>query len=162
MESNKNTHATPLQDLIQILTERVKFYSAAISLVDADKDVDLIAILEKCMQLSQQFKSELNGVLAKEDSPFSEREWVAGDLYTRWQEQKPSMEGIKGRDQVAEAWAQMENTIEHIFQHILADASHFAENTAAMLKSQAALQQEIAEQIEDARKADGRENRKER
>ena len=151
MENNTNTHATQLHDLIQILTERVEIYRAIISSADANKDIDLIAFLEKCMQLTQQFKSELNGVLAKEDSPFSEREWVAGNLYTRWQEEKPSVEAI-GRDQVIEVCEKTENTLLRIFQEILSNAGSFTENTTAMLKSQATLQQEIVEQIKDATK----------
>jgi|SRR5690606_1294981 len=156
MENNTNTHATQLHDLIQILTERVETYRAIISSVDANKDIDLIAFLEKCMQLTQQFKSELNGVLAKEDSPFSEREWVASNLYTRWQEEKPSVEAI-GRDQVIEVCEKTENTLLRIFQEILSNAGSFTESTTAMLKSQATLQQEIVEQIKGATKATDQE-----
>lgn len=156
MENNTNTHATQLHDLIQILTERVETYRAIISSVDANKYIDLIAFLEKCMQLTQQFKSELNGVLAKEDSPFSEREWVASNLYTRWQEEKPSVEAI-GRDQVIEVCEKTENTLLRIFQEILSNAGSFTESTTAMLKSQATLQQEIVEQIKGATKATDQE-----
>lgn len=156
MENNTNTHATQLHDLIQILTERVETYRAIISSVDANKDIDLIAFLEKCMQLTQQFKSELNGVLAKEDSPFSEREWVASNLYTRWQEEKPSVEAI-GRDQVIEVCEKTENTLLRIFQEILSNAESFTDSTTAMLKSQATLQQEIVEQIKGATKATDQE-----
>ncbi len=156
MENNTNTHATQLHDLIQILTERVETYRAIISSVDANKDIDLIAFLEKCMQLTQQFKSELNGVLAKEDSPFSERKWVASNLYTRWQEEKPSVEAI-GRDQVIEVCEKTENTLLRIFQEILSNAGSFTESTTAMLKSQATLQQEIVEQIKGATKATDQE-----
>ncbi|MBD1432430.1 hypothetical protein H8B06_06310 [Sphingobacterium sp. DN00404] len=156
MENNTNTHATQLHDLIQILTERVETYRAIISSVDANKDIDLIAFLEKCMQLTQQFKSELNGVLAKEDSPFSEREWVASNLYTRWQEEKPSVEAI-GRDQVIEVCEKTENTLLRIFQEILSNTGSFTESTTAMLKSQATLQQEIVEQIKGATKATDQE-----
>lgn len=156
MENNTNTHATQLHDLIQILTERVEIYRAIISSADANKDIDLIAFLEKCMQLTQQFKSELNGVLAKEDSPFSEREWVASNLYTRWQEEKPSVEAI-GRDQVIEVCEKTENTLLRIFQEILSNAGSFTESTTAMLKSQATLQQEIVEQIKGATKATDQE-----
>lgn len=94
MKNDTDTNAAQLQDLIQILTDRVKIYTTAISSIDANQDIDLIALLENTMQLSQQFKSELNGVLAKEDTAFSEREWTAGNLYTLWEAEKPSLEGL--------------------------------------------------------------------
>lgn len=150
MKNDTNTHAEPLQDLIQILTERVEIYSAAISSTDTDKDVDLIAFLEKCMQLTQQFKSELNGILAKEDRPFSEREWIAGSLYARWEEQSPSIEAA-GRGHVISVIEKTEHTLLRIFQDILSDTSRFEDDTTAMLESQAALQQELVEQLDDAK-----------
>jgi|GEM_PF-6123090 len=150
MENNVNTHAAQLHDLIQILTERLKIYSAAISCADVDKDIRLIAFLEKCMQLTQQFKSELNGVLAKEDSPFAKKQWVSGSLYARWQEERPSLKPI-GRHQIIEVWEKMENALLHIFQNILTEPSSFTQNTTALLKSQEMLQQEILEQIKDAK-----------
>lgn len=151
MENDTNTPATQLHDLIQILTERVEVYRAIISSADANKDINLIAFLEKCMQLTQQFKSELNGVLAKEDSPFSERDWMAGNLYTHWQDQKPSAETIR-RDEVMEVCEKTENTLLRIFQEILSNTNSLTESTTAMLKSQATLQQEIVEQIKSATK----------
>lgn len=155
MKNDTNSHALQLQDLIQVLTERVEIYRTVISSTDSEKDVDLISFLEQCMQLSQQFKTELNGVLAKEDTSFSEREWTAGKLYTQWQEEKPSMNAL-GHDQVIDACEKTENALVRIFQQILTDTSTFTETTTAMLKSQAALQQEIAEQVKDARKANNK------
>ncbi|MBD1425330.1 hypothetical protein [Sphingobacterium arenae] len=150
MENNTNTHAGQLHDLIQILTERLQIYSAAISCADADKDISLIAFLEKCMQLTQQFKSELNGILAKEDSPFAKQQWVSGSLYARWREERSSLKPI-GRHQVMEVCEKMESVLLHIFQNILAAPSSFTQSTTEMLKSQAMLQQEIFEQIKDAK-----------
>lgn len=155
MKNDTDTNAAQLQDLIQILTDRVKIYTTAISSIDANQDIDLIALLENTMQLSQQFKSELNGVLAKEDTAFSEREWTAGNLYTLWEAEKPSLEGL-GREEVIEACKKMENAIQDVFQAILSHKSNYTENTAMMLKSQAALQQEITQQINVA----GSENKK--
>lgn len=151
MENNENIHTDHLQDLIQILTERIEAYTNAISSVDSDKDVDLIAFFEKSMQLSQQFKSELLVILPKESLSLSEKRWTAGSLYNRWERRNPCIEA-SGREQVLEACEKMEETMQDIFKQILSSKNNFSGNTTAILKSQAALQQEIYELIKDLRK----------
>lgn len=150
MENNENIHTDQLQDLIQILTERIEIYTNAISSVDSDKDVDLIAFFEKSMQLSQQFKSELLVILPKEGLSPSEKEWTAGALYRKWEKRDPFKE-VSGREQVLRACEKMEEIIQDIFKQILLAKSNFSENTMAILKSQATLQKEIYELIKDLR-----------
>lgn len=153
MDNNQNIHTDQLQDLIQILTERVEVYTNAISSVDSDKDVDLIAFFEKCMQLSQQFKSELLVILPKEGLSPSEKQWTAGTLYNEWEKRNPFPEA-SGREQVLEACKKMEEIMQDIFKQILSSNNNFSENTTAILKSQATLQQEIYELTKDL----GKEN----
>lgn len=151
MENNENIHTDQLQDLIQVLTERIEVYTNAVSSVDPDKDVDLIAFFEKSMQLSQQFKSELVVILPKEGLSPSEKQWTPGELYHKWEKRDPCIHA-SGRDQVLEACEKMEEIIQDIFKQVLSSKNNFSENTIAILKSQAALQQEIYELIKDLKR----------
>lgn len=148
MENNENKHTDHLQDLIQILTERIEVYTNAISSVDSDKDIDLIAFFEKSMQLSQQFKSELLVILPKEGTSPSEKQWTPGTLYNQWEKRNPSIEA-SGREAVLEACKKLEEIMLDVFKQILSPKNNFSENTTAILKSQAAIQQEIYELIKD-------------
>ncbi|PRD44571.1 DUF2383 domain-containing protein [Sphingobacterium haloxyli] len=150
MKNNKDTHTDQLHDFIQILTERVEVYANAIASVDTDKDVDLIAFYEKCMQLSQQFKSELLVLLPKEGISPSERQWTAGTLYQKWEKRNPCIEP-SGREQALESCIRMEEFIKDTFKQMLLLPNTFSENTTATLQSQAALQQEIYELLKDWR-----------
>lgn len=150
MENHENIHIDDLQDLIQILTERIEAYTAAISSVDPDKDIDLIAFFEKSMQLSQQFKSELLVLLPKEGLSPSKKQWTAGTLYNKWEKQNPCI-AASGREQVLKACEKMEQIMQGIFKQMLSSKNNFSENTTTILKSQATLQQEIYELIKDLR-----------
>lgn len=146
MEDNKNIPGDQLQDLIHILKERIQVYTNAVSAVEAKNDVDLIAFLEKCMQLSQQLKSELLAILPKEGISSSESQWTAGILYNKWKKWDFCLE-VSGREQVVEMCTKMEEVIQDIFKQILSSKNHLSENTTAILKSQAALQRELYELI---------------
>lgn len=152
MKNDTTIHAKPLWDLIPILTERLDIYRAAISALDADRDVGLIAFLENAMQLTQQFKSQLNGMLAKEDHAFSEADWVAGDLYALWQERRPLPNDVATGELVMQVITKTEEALCAVFEYMLSHTDGLREDTIAMLKSQAELQQGIAEEIEQARK----------
>ncbi|PRD56241.1 DUF2383 domain-containing protein [Sphingobacterium gobiense] len=150
MKNNKDIHDDQLQDFIQILTERIEVYANAISSVDPNKDVNLIAFFEKCMQLSQQFKSELLVILPKEGISPSERPWTAGVLYQKWKNRNPCME-TSDREQALESCIRIEESVQDIYKQILLPKNNFSENTAATLQSQAALQREIYEVLKDWR-----------
>lgn len=152
MKNDTTIHAKPLWDLIQILTKRLDIYRAAISALDADRDIGLIAFLENAMQLTQQFISQLNGVLAKEDHAFSEADWVAGDLYALWKERRPLLSDAESGEPVMQVIAKTEEALCAVFEYMLSHTDKWREDTIAMLTSQAELQQDIAEEIEQAKK----------
>ena len=152
MKNDTTIHAKPLWDLIPILTERLDIYRATISALDADRDVGLIAFLENAMQLTQQFISQLNGVLAKEDHAFSETDWVAGDLYALWKERRPLLSDAESDAQVMEVIARTEKVLCAVFEYTLSHTDQLRKDTIAMLKSQGMLQQDIAGEIEQAKK----------
>lgn len=152
MKNDTTIHAKPLWDLIPILTERLDIYRATISALDADRDVGLIAFLDNAMQLTQQFISQLNGVLAKEDHAFSEADWVAGDLYALWKERRPLLSDAESGEPVMQVIAKTEEALCAVFEYMLSHTDKWREDTIAMLTSQAELQQDIAEEIEQAKK----------
>lgn len=152
MKNDITIHANPLWDLIPILTERLDIYRATISALDAERDVGLIAFLENAMQLTQQFKSQLNGILAKEDRAFSEEDWVAGDLYALWKERRPALSNGTSDAPVMEVIAKTEKALCAVFEYTLSHTDQLREDTIAMLKSQGVLQEDIAEEIEQAKK----------
>lgn len=126
-----------LTDLIDINNDRIAGYSKATEMLDGDQDADLLVIFDDYRQQSQQFKSQLIPMVAREaDDPDGvpstgkmSRNWIG----------IPDTHQYNRRETILISCAKGEEECEKVFRLALENMESMDQQTVDMIESQAQL-----------------------
>jgi len=148
MKTLSDKDAELIHDLIMINNDRIESYTQMITALNSEKDANLISLLEKLGQQSQQFKSQLAPFIDQASDNKGGSHTLRGKLYTKWTEQQIRMYN-EGRESVLLACRKEEELVESVYTEVLNNVEGIDEKIVEMIQSQLKIQRVAREDLED-------------
>lgn len=149
MKTLSDKDAELINELIMINNDRINNYTQMIATLDSEADADLISLLEKLGQQSQQFKSQLAPFADQDKDQKASPERLQSKLYSAWtaQQVQPNNEG---RESVLQACRKEEKLVESVYTEVLNNIAGIDEKIVEMIKSQLKIQRIARQALDDS------------
>lgn len=149
MKTLSDKDAELINNLIMINNDRIANYTQMITALDSDADTDLISLLEKLGQQSQQFKSQLAPFADQDKDQKASSHKLQGKLYATWTAQQVQVHN-KGRESILLACRNEEKLVESVYTEVLNNIEGVDEKIVEMIQSQLKVQRIARQALDDA------------